>query len=126
MPRRRSSRSSGGCLPNLRSAIAGEAKRIRQTALALAEVDVLACFAHIAALRNYCRPKFEEIFDGTPEGKVEGAAPESSNRSGDLEIIEGRHPVIEQQELTAGASGRTSDLFRTTFFSIQRATTSSC
>ncbi|MGB7586968.1 MAG: DNA mismatch repair protein MutS, partial [Terriglobales bacterium] len=31
----------------LRSAIAGEARRIRQTALALAEVDVLAALAHI-------------------------------------------------------------------------------
>ncbi len=40
----------------LRSAIAGEARRIRQTALALAEVDVLAALAQIAALRNYCRP----------------------------------------------------------------------
>jgi DNA mismatch repair protein MutS len=36
----------------LRSAIAAEAKRIRQTALALAEADVLGCLAHIAALRN--------------------------------------------------------------------------
>jgi DNA mismatch repair protein MutS len=76
----------------LRTAIAAEAKRIRQTALALAEVDVLACFAHIAALRNYCRPKFEMEFAG-----------EKSSRSGDLEIIEGRHPVIEQQELAAGS-----------------------
>ncbi|MBZ5706538.1 MAG: DNA mismatch repair protein MutS, partial [Acidobacteriia bacterium] len=66
----------------LRSAIAGEARRIRQTALALAEVDVLASLAHIAALRNYCRPKFDE--------------------SGDIEIIESRHPVIEQQELAGG------------------------
>src|SRR5581483_9676225 len=66
----------------LRGRIAAEAKRIRQTALALAEVDVLASLAHIAALRNYCRPKFEE--------------------SGDLEIVEGRHPVIEQQELAGG------------------------
>ena len=66
----------------LRSSIAGEAKRIRQTALGLAEVDVLASLAHVAALRNYCRPKF----DG----------------SGDIEIIEGRHPVIEQQELAGG------------------------
>jgi DNA mismatch repair protein MutS len=79
----------------LRSAIAGEAKRIRQTALALAEVDVLACLGHIAALRNYCRPKFEAARDD--------AAAESSNRSGDLEIVEGRHPVIEQQELAAGS-----------------------
>src|SRR6266849_4305478 len=64
----------------LRSAIAGEARRIRQTALALAEVDVLAAMAHIAALRNYCRPEFDN--------------------SADLEILEGRHPVIEQQELS--------------------------
>jgi DNA mismatch repair protein MutS len=71
----------------LRSAIAAEAKRIRQTALALAEVDVLACLAHIAALRNYCRPNFSE-------------KPEESS---DLEIIEGRHPVIEQQELAGGS-----------------------
>jgi len=71
----------------LRSTIAGEAKRIRQTALALAEVDVLACLAHVASLRNYCRPKFTD----KPED------------SGDLEIVEGRHPVIEQQELAAGS-----------------------
>jgi DNA mismatch repair protein MutS len=66
----------------LRSAIAGEARRIRQTALALAEVDVLAALAHIAALRSYCRPQFDE--------------------SSDIEIVEGRHPVIEQQELAGG------------------------
>src|SRR5260370_6935275 len=46
---------------DLRSAIAAEAKRILQTALALAEVEVLGCLAHIAALRNYCRPPFEQI-----------------------------------------------------------------
>jgi DNA mismatch repair protein MutS len=68
----------------LRTAIAAEAKRIRQTALALAEVDVLGSLAHVAALRNYCRPRFVEI-------------------SGELEIIEGRHPVIEQQELAGGS-----------------------
>ena len=68
----------------LRTAIAAEAKRIRQTALALAEVDVLGSLAHIAALRNYCRPVFIE-------------------NSGELEIIEGRHPVIEQQELAGGS-----------------------
>jgi DNA mismatch repair protein MutS len=66
----------------LRTVIAGEARRIRQTALALAEVDVLAALAHVAALRNYCRPKF----DG----------------SSDIEIVEGRHPVIEQQEMAGG------------------------
>jgi DNA mismatch repair protein MutS len=73
----------------LRSAVAGEAKRIRQTALALAEVDVLGCLAHIAALRNYCRPHFDEA--------------EKDADPGDLEIVEGRHPVIELQELAAGS-----------------------
>jgi DNA mismatch repair protein MutS len=65
----------------LRAAIAGEARRIRQTALALAEVDVLAGFAHIAALRNYSRPQLDD--------------------SSDIEIVGGRHPVIEQQEFAA-------------------------
>src|SRR5438045_7616744 len=54
----------------LRGFIAGEAKRIRQTSLALAEVDVLCSLAHIAAARDYCRPRFDE--------------------SGEMEIVEGR------------------------------------
>ncbi|MFZ0951009.1 MAG: DNA mismatch repair protein MutS [Candidatus Sulfotelmatobacter sp.] len=77
----------------LRTAIASEARRIRQTALALAEVDVLASLAHIAALRNYCRPQF---ISST------GTATTAGN-SGDLEIVEGRHPVIEQQEMAGGS-----------------------
>ena len=89
----------------LRAAIAAEAKRIRQTALALAEVDVLACFAHNAALRNYCRPEFEGK-PGEDAGQGTGPASGSSaNRAADLEIIEGRHPVIEQQEFVAGGIG---------------------
>jgi DNA mismatch repair protein MutS len=70
----------------LRTAIASEAKRIRQTALALAEVDVLASLANIAALRNFCRPQFLANGDAS-----------------DLEIVEGRHPVIEQQEMSGGS-----------------------
>ena len=68
----------------LRSAIAGEARRVRQTALALAEVDVLGSMAHVAALRGYCRPRFDD--------------------SSDLEVLDGRHPVIEQQEITGGSN----------------------
>jgi DNA mismatch repair protein MutS len=64
----------------LRVAIANEARRIRQSALTVAEIDVLASFGHLAAIRNYCRP----VFDDT----------------GDLEIVSGRHPVIEQPDLT--------------------------
>jgi DNA mismatch repair protein MutS len=75
----------------LRTTIAGEARRIRQTALALAEVDVLAGLAHLAALRNYCRPKLED--------------------SGDLEIVAGRHPVIEEQGLGGGDRFVPNDLY---------------
>ncbi|HXZ80482.1 MAG TPA: DNA mismatch repair protein MutS [Terriglobales bacterium] len=64
---------------DLRAAVAGQAKRIRQSALALAEIDVLTSMAHLAAQRNYCRPQFEN--------------------NGELEIVDGRHPVVEIQEL---------------------------
>jgi len=60
----------------IRRQVAGEAKRIRQTAGALAELDILACFAHLAAERNYRRPEFAD--------------------DGELIIVQGRHPVIER------------------------------
>ncbi|MGB2606155.1 MAG: DNA mismatch repair protein MutS, partial [Candidatus Sulfotelmatobacter sp.] len=92
----------------LRTAIAGEAKRIRQTALALAEVDVLASLAHVAALRNYCRPQF--VAPKSVETRTKGSAidsreadSQSDSDSGELEIIGGRHPVIEQQEMAGGS-----------------------
>ena len=67
----------------LRQAIAAQAKRIRQTSLALAEIDVLFSFAHSASLRNYCRPVIDE--------------------TADLEIVNGRHPVVEVQEIMRNA-----------------------
>lgn len=76
----------------LRSFIAGEAKRIRQTSLALAEVDVLCSLSHTAATRDYCRPKFDD--------------------SGEMEIVEGRHAVIECQEIMrSGDRFVANDLF---------------
>jgi DNA mismatch repair protein MutS len=81
----------------LRVAIAAEAKRIRQTALALAEVDVLASLAHVAALRNYCRPQFIAEQDRPAQDQA------SQQSAGELEIVEGRHPVIEQQEMAGGS-----------------------
>jgi DNA mismatch repair protein MutS len=59
-----------------RRQVANEARRIRQTAAVLAELDVLACFAHLAAERHYRRPEFSE--------------------NGELVIQRGRHPVIER------------------------------
>jgi len=75
----------------LRAAVAAEARRIRRTAMALAEVDVLASFAHLAVQRNYCRPAFDE--------------------GGDLEMVEGRHPVVEVQELAGADRFVPNDLF---------------
>jgi DNA mismatch repair protein MutS len=61
---------------DVRSSIAGKASRLRRTAGAIAKLDVLASFAKLAADRNYVRPEFT----GT----------------GELLVIGGRHPVIEE------------------------------
>ncbi len=60
----------------VRRQVAAEAHRVRQTAAALAELDVLAGFAHLAVECAYHRP---EVSD-----------------NGELLIHEGRHPVIER------------------------------
>ena len=61
---------------DLRSSIAAKASRLRKTASAIAQLDVLAAFAKLAADRNYTRPEF--------------------NSTGELLIVAGRHPVIEE------------------------------
>ena len=88
----------------LRSAIAGEAKRIRQTALALAEIDVLNSLAQIAALRNYCRPQF----DGSADIEIVAGASSRDRTTG----IGQRRPFRPQRSLSqlhdsrrAGADG---------------------
>jgi DNA mismatch repair protein MutS len=60
----------------LRRTVLEAAGRIRRTSAAVAEADLLANFAHLAALRRYVRPTIVE------EPVIEAAA--------------GRHPVIEQ------------------------------
>jgi DNA mismatch repair protein MutS len=70
----------------IREAIAREAGRLRRTAAAIAQLDVLVNFARIAASRNYSRPQFTS-------GKAEAA---SSAKRGSLLIAGGRHPVIEK------------------------------
>ena len=50
--------------------------KLLETARALAELDVLSALAEVAALGGYCRP---EVHEGSG-----------------LEIIEGRHPVVEK------------------------------
>ncbi len=60
----------------VRAWISEQALRIRVTAVAIAQLDVLANFARVAAERNYARPEFSE--------------------DGEMTIVGGRHPVIEQ------------------------------
>jgi DNA mismatch repair protein MutS len=60
----------------LRTSVASQAGRLRQTAAAIAQLDVLSSFAKLAADRNYVRPEF--------------------NSTGELLIVGGRHPVIEE------------------------------
>jgi DNA mismatch repair protein MutS len=70
----------------VREAIAVQASRLRQTAAAIAQVDVLVNFAALAAERNYTRPAFTEF--------ESGHAANAAGR-GELLISGGRHPVIE-------------------------------
>ncbi len=60
----------------VRSFAASQAQRIRQTAAAVAEVDVTAALSHVAVENRYRRPKF--------------------SASGEMRIDAGRHPVIEK------------------------------
>jgi DNA mismatch repair protein MutS len=60
----------------LRKSVLETASRIRRSSAAVAEADLLACFAHLAAARRYARPRLAE------EPVIEAVA--------------ARHPVIEQ------------------------------
>src|SRR5258707_524807 len=76
---------------DLRSSIAGQAARLRKTACAIAQLDVLAAFAKLATDRGYTRPEF--------------------NPSGELLIVAGRHPVIEELLRQRGERFVPNDLF---------------
>ncbi len=60
----------------VRQAAAAEAKRIRATASAIAELDVTCSLAQVAAENRYTRPAFSE--------------------TSEMRIMAGRHPVIEK------------------------------
>jgi DNA mismatch repair protein MutS len=61
---------------DLRRFVLDAAGRIRRASAAVAEADLLACFAHLASLRRYVRPRLAD----EPV----------------LEAVAARHPVIEQ------------------------------
>ncbi len=61
---------------SVRQKVAAQAQRIRATAGAVAELDVTAALAQVAAENRYRRPAFSE--------------------TGEMRIMAGRHPVIEK------------------------------
>jgi DNA mismatch repair protein MutS len=69
----------------MRAQLLAAAVRMRETARKVAEIDLLANFAHLAALRGWSRPEVEE--------------------SGVLEFVAARHPVVERRMEESG-SGR--------------------
>ena len=76
MPKRRSWRSKRSCSREVRQRVAAQAQRIRATAGAVAELDVTAALAQVAAENRYQRPTF--------------------SADGEMRIMAGRHPVIER------------------------------
>jgi DNA mismatch repair protein MutS len=69
----------------LRRQLLEAAGRMRETARKVAEIDLLACFAHLAAMRGWVRPQVEA--------------------SGVLEFVQARHPVVERR-LEESGGGR--------------------
>ncbi len=68
----------------LRRLLLDHAARIRKASAAVAEIDMLANFAHLASLRGYTRPQIDE--------------------TSVLEMIGARHPVIEHLMERAGTT----------------------
>jgi DNA mismatch repair protein MutS len=69
----------------LRRQLLEAAGRMRETARKVAEIDLLACFAHLSSLRGWARPQMED--------------------SGVLEFVQARHPVVERR-LEESGGGR--------------------
>ena len=75
----------------LRSFAAGHAARIRETASAVAELDVTSTLAQVAAQNRYSRPRFSD--------------------SREIRIVAGRHPVIEKLAEKEAARFIPNDLY---------------
>jgi DNA mismatch repair protein MutS len=67
----------------LRRQLLTNATRIREASRHIAEIDLLGCFAHLAAMRGFVRPTVDT--------------------SGILEFISARHPVVERRLEDQGA-----------------------
>jgi len=79
----RSSEIERRIFAELRRQLLTNAARVRETSRHIAEVDLLGCFAHLAALRGWVRPDVDS--------------------SGILEFAAARHPVVERRLEEQGA-----------------------
>jgi len=81
----RSSEIERKIFAELRRQLLTNATRVRETARRVAEIDLLGCFAHLAAMRAWVRPQVDA--------------------SEVLEFVAARHPVVEQR-LEESGGGR--------------------
>ncbi len=65
-----------GLFLEIKEAIAGQLTRIKSTAKAIAQMDAIASLAEVADREGYCKPEV--------------------SATDEIEIIEGRHPVVEK------------------------------
>jgi len=79
----RSGEIERGIFGELRRQLLEAATRVRETARCVAEIDLLACFAHLASSRGWTRPLVDA--------------------SGLLEFVAARHPVVERRLEEQGA-----------------------
>src|ERR1039457_4592989 len=77
---------------DVRKRAAGHAQRIRATAAAVAELDVTASLAQVAAENRYQRPTFSDSGSGSGEMR------------GEMRILAGRHPVIDRKSTRLNSS----------------------
>jgi DNA mismatch repair protein MutS len=75
----------------VRKRAAAQAQRVRATAAAVAELDVTASLAQVAAENRYVRPSFSD--------------------TGEMQILAGRHPVIERLAAQEAARFIPNDLY---------------
>jgi len=71
----------------IRRRAAGQMPRLLAAADGLATLDVLAGLAELSRRRDYCKPELAEA--------GEGSDAEGASSCGVLEIVDGRHPVLE-------------------------------
>ena len=67
----------------MRAMLLAGAGRVRASARRVAEIDMLSCFAHLAALRGWTRPVMDQSLV--------------------LEFVQARHPVVERRMEESGA-----------------------